>query len=520
MARQALLAAAFATALSGLSWLLFLPFPRDADMASVALAGLDMAQGNWRLAGWWLPSDNVVTLDLPLYALAGRLGLAPLAAAYVVPAVLWGGTCTLAVLAAMRGRSWIAGWPAACVLACLAVPAMLSPIPGFEVSLAPDHIMTVAVLLLAMLVLDRANGQPGSRAGAYLAGASALLLLAVIGDPMAIFIGALPMFAASALHLRRGIRPRFHVAVCVASVSAVVLAKILVAWNASTGGFTPMGLRFSLSRPERVLPHLLLTARWLAQYLGADIADISWRNPASVLVPLRAPLALLFGWVCLVTARHIARPGADPPAYLDTVLWLALAADIASTALSGLIVDEASSRYVIPAYIFGSILLAGTLTGRIVERAAVSAALACTALVAVAVLARGVPRPAGAPQDIVALAAALDRSGAAVAYAPYGAASLSTALTQGRVPVRALWTGVGGRLKPFPWVTKADFYRAAAAIQVGRIAVIVHDVTPVDAFTQHDVETLMGPPRAQSRSGDYLIDLYDAGGAGQASLVP
>ena len=66
---------------------------------------------------------------------------------------------------------------------------------------------------------------------------SSALLVAAIGDPLAIIIGTLPMVCVSMRHVLRGRRPGLHAAIWGTALLATVLARELLRLIVWLGGF-------------------------------------------------------------------------------------------------------------------------------------------------------------------------------------------------------------------------------------------------------------------------------------------
>ena len=174
----------------------------DADGAGNVLQAWDMLHGNLLLRGWWLSDVSFYTTELPEYMLVELArGLNP-----AVINLAGAATYTLLlVLAALLAKGRATG-TAALQRVLIAAGIMLAPGPGFSAARllsAPDHTGTAVPLLLTWLAIDRLGDR---RYLPWLAGA--LLTWDEIADQMAIYVGALPVIAISAIRIwrRRGSR--------------------------------------------------------------------------------------------------------------------------------------------------------------------------------------------------------------------------------------------------------------------------------------------------------------------------
>lgn len=511
--------AAFAALCAVVAYGLFLPFPRTSDMAATMLAGQDMAAGNWRLAGWWLPTDPFVTTDIPLYALLTAIDGANPLALYHAPALIWAAIATLGVAIARRpSQTGPTLRPTAATVLLLALPILPLTGPAYKISESPIHNGTMVLLLACFLMLDAAlrTPHPARPVAAY----ASLLTLATIGDPMAIFIGAGPIIAASLLAIRRADHATTHRAICAATIGAIIAAKLLIRLNTATGGYAPAALGLGIPLPINVLPDLLRIARWLTQFLGADLFSHPLAaTPATAIAALRAPLAALFLAALLLTANRTLRRAKPPPALLDQLLCLTAGADIILTALSGAIIDEASSRLIIPAFICGALLVARSQTHYRRLGPYLAITLAASALLTAGAILPP-PKPAYATAELRALAADLAAHHATYGYGPYWAASITTALTGNQVHIGALWRTQANTLRPYPWLASATWFTTPALKSAPEITVITHEITPPDGYTQADVEALLGRPATQRHVGAYLLSTYPGSTPGLAALKP
>ena len=161
----------------------------DADGASFVLQAHAMLHGNLLLHGWYLADVSYYTTELPEYMLVEllrgmRTDVVPICAAL---------TYTLLVLlaavtarGAARGRTGV-------IRVAIAVAVMLGPsLAAATVLLTnPDHAGTAVPVLVAFAVIDRAGR---SRLRGYVPVAVGLVLaVALVGDPLVLLIGVLPV---------------------------------------------------------------------------------------------------------------------------------------------------------------------------------------------------------------------------------------------------------------------------------------------------------------------------------------
>src|SRR5215471_15145141 len=222
--------------------------PITADSANAVLQGRSVASGNVLLSGWTLSGASFYATDLPFYtAFAAIRGLSP-NVAHDAGAVIY---TLLVVAACFLARGQARGIPA---LGRMAVTLLLliSPAPGEAAELlllGPFHAGTTLVLLLALLVLDRA--------GERLVGAAAvglLLMLAAFSDMLALYVGVVPLVAVTAIRLLRGRGQRADHALLTAALLSVPASLLLMGLVSALGGFATVPLQGAFARVED-LPH-------------------------------------------------------------------------------------------------------------------------------------------------------------------------------------------------------------------------------------------------------------------------
>lgn len=163
--------------------------PVKADAASNALQAWQMLHGNPLLHGWWLTDVAFYTTELPQFMLVELVaGLRP-EVAHICAALTY---TLLVVLAALVARGRARGAEGT-VRALLAAGIMLAPVPGetaWALLLTPNHTGTGVPVLLLLLLLDLAP-----RRWYTAAVAGVLLAWALLGDPLILVVGVLPVIA-------------------------------------------------------------------------------------------------------------------------------------------------------------------------------------------------------------------------------------------------------------------------------------------------------------------------------------
>ena len=500
---------------------LFFPFPRSSDEANFFLAGLDMSHGNWRLHGWQLSPDNFATIDIPIYAaLTALFGPTPILM-YVLPILSWAVAAVLTIRLAMTaepvGGSIIGAIGAASLVL---FPLLTNNDPMPMVARAPVHVSTIVAILVCVDVLHRAV--LGSvRPGRALAGVFVVLLVAVIGDPMAIIIGTLPMVCVSALYVLRGRRPGLHIAISGTALLATVLARELLRLIVWLGGFRAQPLPpLTFVAFDKLGAQLVLAVKSLLILTGTDFFGRTLSGPilsGSPVFLIRLPLVLLLAAVLVKIGLNAYRGlrGTRPLSgtdYLDLLLWAAFVFDVAATSLSTMVADIFSARIFLPALFFGAVLLGRAAGNRVRAGAYFGVCLLASLLFTLATIVHGPVRLRVMDPQIASVARWLRDRALLQGFGAYWTSSIITAGTRETVKVRALAADPDHRLTPRLWLANTGWYALPmtadnGTADNGRTFVIV-DTSGY--FTQDDVIHSFGAPEEVHRVGGDIIDVYPA----------
>src|SRR5260370_512009 len=174
----------------------------NSDGASNALQAWDMLHGNPLLRGWSLSDVSFYTTELPQYMLVELVRGLNQDVVHVAAAM----TYTLAVLLAALLAKGDATGRQALVRVLITVGIMLAPqlASGVNILLSsPDHIGTSVPVMLAWLILDRAEG---SRPRSYVPVVVGLLLgWAEVADMLVLYIGVLSLAGVCAVNAGRAV---------------------------------------------------------------------------------------------------------------------------------------------------------------------------------------------------------------------------------------------------------------------------------------------------------------------------
>ena len=498
---------------SGLSLLIYLQklsmaVGKSSDQANLLLAGVDMLHGNWQLRGWSMVADDYWTSDVifggvltGIRWLFGRPEVSPITLVWQ-PAMNWMLLAMTAVFLAQRENvntppRWAAGL---IVFASLGVPVMRPGAATTLVLLSGIHILTIFYTLLAVALGQQVLVRERWRIP--LAGMIAFLVLGVVGDPLMLFICIVPILIVAS------VRPsRRMLIIGVAAVFSTVSARVILAANVWTGGFTVAELPLEFARFDDLGRNAGVVLHGLMSVFSADFTGRSIAGAIPDL--LHVPLLVFAGvFVGLAVARLIFgqtfRFLGDCD-FITASLAIGAALDIIALLFSKRVEYEngsfATARYLFPAWVFGSILLA-----RHAGRFRVVTWMSAAALLSALVYNHGHTRPTAAPSlnsNEYALLTALQAQPIRAGFAGYWQAALMQVASGNRLRVEACIADDRGRLVRLQNASKVFSFRDITSHDF--FVVVWNQPLYFDAPA---VIRSFGPPDHTQVVSDYTVMFY------------
>ncbi len=498
---------------------------RNADDAGNFLAGVDMAEGNWRLHGWVMAPDNYVPTDVLGQAILKLLfGFHPIFM-QAWEALVWAAVGALGAALAGVGapRRHLPG------TLCLALSLLAFNIFGHEfrdvfLSSIASHGFTILLTLGTFGLVATWDGLWRPRSAALRAALlGGVMTVGAFADPIFVVVACLPVLAVALLGIRldgSGSRPEIQIGV---AVGAVLLARALLALNAQTGGFTSIRLSIPLASFEDLSSHLGFAVQSIARLLGAEFFGRSFDQPLTagpLIYLLRAPLVIGLAIVCWavggqVFRRVVAWPNGRPAQGgedLDHLLWFNLVCCVASASITTVIVDQSCARFFYPAAVAGSILVARRF-GRMPLGALYGGATMLASIVfGIAALPPGSPRDNATIPQVGQIIGALRQHGLRHGYAGYWESTIVTAIADRKITSLPIAPGPDGRLHAFQWLCNLDWFRSAAADWHDRIFVIAASRPGGLELSEDAIIRQFGRPAERIDLGQFIIDVYDPSG--------
>lgn len=454
---------------------------QDSDTIEPLLTAPAILHGNFLLAGWHLASDNFFFTGLLPVAFAEWL-LGPRTAIIgAFPAATYALIVAVALAASIRSfklsRDNIVSL--AVVILLIGLPPTGDPPPWLR---AQQHAGTLLFSLVALMLLA-GIARPARVRGRTAMGVAFVLLtcLAVASDPFAVAFAFAPAFLVLLAEFLLGRAPWRAVGLLSLVFGSSVFGIFVTRAIAHAGGFV-------------VMPSLLpgfVDASALGGTIAAVFFGFLWTSGAYVFgkdalaAGTIAAAARLIGWILggiatlyrIPTLRHGGLSN-----FFDRTLYTSVAIMIAASILSKMFevglhnaaevfTGGATSRYLAPVVVFGAIAAARALPKMIDAFPTRRLRVATTLLVAglaggllVAHTAHASRRMASPPwvstNQFAAVGRWLEARGLTCGVGGYWSSSIVTALTQGRVTVRAILSlGPDAPAQPYVWLVDENWYR-------------------------------------------------------------
>lgn len=443
---------------SGLLFTLYLLISRtiiyNSDNASIVLEGQSMAQGNFFLHGWYMPTDNFLTIEIPLYALGLRLGFAPTSLLHIIPALLY----TLVVvfggyLASMllEGKQRI--WSLLAFLGIVAFP--LTMVQGFLIG--PIHIGTVWLIIVGFIAyrffLLKEKGK-----GIAFTIMIVMVVLTTVGDPFALVLFELPLVLSEVVQIlaTRKFLLQERIVIAGTLLATGLGFGIRLMLNAAgvhilqTSGFVPTTI-------PGILRNLIVVAVFTPTLFHAEIfAPGAFSLAGSPLfINALVLLALVFAtfrW-CVCSLFRVATLEAK---VVNALIWgslALLAADITST-LGG-----TATRYLYPLLFFVGIA-SFALLSPIVKQKVLRVAILSVVFMNAALFAAATYQAESATPPEAQLIILLQEHNLKQGLGSYWVAPMVTVQSEGQIVVRQV-TATGYRIYPYEFLANQHWFDAS-----------------------------------------------------------
>src|SRR5271166_652456 len=288
------LAVIFVVLTAAYIWLSFCR-PKSSDDAAFVQEAQAILSGNILLKGWSIRLDNFYTLVLPLYAIGGLLVPRLSLLMYFVNPIIYALTVT-----ACLAIGWVYTEPRNRIMGMFLLFALVALPPTLITNFIVNYIAHVSTALCVLLTFHFIV------ADYSLALAALPLILADIGDPLALYIGNLPL---ALVGLWLGLRDqRSYLRLAVLAVSCAIGSKGVLALIPLLGGFeqSPVTARFVSA--DQLSQNVYLFWESILNLFGANFFGRVVFNPGTAVILVHAAVMILVIWVvCEACARALRR---------------------------------------------------------------------------------------------------------------------------------------------------------------------------------------------------------------------
>ncbi len=511
---------------------------RNSDDAGTFLAGVEMAEGNWRLHGWVMVFDSYYPTDVLGLALLKLLfGWHPIFM-QGLEALIWAAIALVGTgLACVGMRSRFLPGTISIALALLAFNIFEHGWRDATITNIGSHGSTILLTLLAFALVVTGTDRPGTcwprRPILRFVVFGLIMIAGNVADPIFKVVACLPVLVFSLLGLRRRQPWQPGLTRIAIVIGAAGIAHVLLTVNAHNGGFQSTSLSITLATFPQLLDHGAFAVESIARLLGAEFFGHSLHEHLAggpVVALLRAPFVVMFAiaWA-QVGARLLLRVQDWPDQRLSSsteslehLLWLSLSFCVASTCVTTVIINQACVRFFLPAAVTGSILAARRFGPQVLAGGYGILALLVSIVVSVLLVSPDPPRRVAAIPQIHRIIDILKRHDLRHGYAGYWEAAIVTVLSNREITSLPLYQARDGRLHPLGYLSNLDWFRGPSRDWHGRVFFISDQVNPTDVFTAPDeaVRREFGRPIERITVDRFVINIYDLAPHALAQLAP
>lgn len=467
--------------------------PGNSDNASIILEAADVvSRGNLLLHGWTLTNISFYTTDLPFYVLGVLVrGVTP-SLIHNVPAVIYSLIVFACLLLINRRYPIKESWTG--LLFGLLMLIFLTPF-GVTISLfGPIHAATALFILIAYLFLDLS--MEANRKALWRILFMGMMVLAVIGDDLAIYAGVLPVIAVSVIEWFRTKYNHHLINTCLAA-GAILLGKMVLRLIQQFGGFKVVPIEMKFVSYDNFFKQIGLAVNGILSYYGANFFDQKV-DGAIIGIGLRILLTIAIFYMLYRAVKLAASKSLD---YLSMVLLVGMAINFAAYLFRELPPDAITARYLLPFFFFFAVLCGRLINQQFTRikyhfRVAVPIAFIVSFYIFLPQLNVG---PADKPQS--ALAAFLKDKNLTYGYAGFWDAGFTTVESKNDVKIRQV-IGSDSKLVPMRWFAKDDWYKQPANF-------LVLEPTNFNGVSLQTAKNTFGEPTHTYQVNEYTVLVWN-----------
>lgn len=466
--------------------------PLISDYVIPVLEAHSVLQGNIGLHGWTLPTDTFYTTDLPFYVVGVSLFHVSVGVAHHIPALLYALLVGIAAWTVTQdGRTqgkWVAGLTA----------LLLSGVGAWNAQfllLGPIHVGTLLYVVAAFGLLARGYYARRQFFGVLGIGC---IMLAFVGDPMTLWIGALPIiFASAKQYYKDSKRSPIWWWTIGGAVVALLAGAVGRHFISEVGGFHYAPFPVTFASWSAFVNNLGLFVQGILLLFGANFFG-HVLNLSLIGVLIRGLVVIALGFTLWRWRRD------SDTTWLDDVLASGIVIDCAAYLFSSLPVNIETTRYLTPVWVFGLMLVSRYFLRKATIKIYLKGAIGGGMLIVGLAFGSLWPfRPPVSAYQVLAswlMAHHLTRG-----YGGYWDASIITVATHNRVRIAPVIATSSGVLEPFQWNSSKTWYRDSLRTPA---SFLVYDVSHWGSVDRQSAIHTWGMPANRTRVGAYTVLVY------------
>lgn len=483
---------------------LFWTIPHYSDDANLLLEAKDLLNGNILLKGWALPPDSWWTVDIPIAAATIIVRGFSSSLMSNIPALIYSAIITLSTILVYK-KNKSNKTASLATFSILAIPS--SYLVSNIISHSPIRLGATAYFLIVLFLLERLITFP-KKNKVSLFFFFLLMVLLTIGDPFTIYIITLPAIVVFCYnYISTKSKEGNNLLILLLLLTSIAIAEIVIHLVKSLGGFYTSSYSPSLYFAEfnNISTNIGLTIQGTLDLFGANFFGLPILSKISIEALIRnAPLLLL-----LIVTIKLVKEWLNKKKTIDIISELLLAIiifDIGAYILGSRTVDIGTTRYLIPVFVYGSILI-GRNWNRIYKNKLIEIG---TLIILVLPILFFIPKLYApiVPSTTSQLESWLIEHHYAYGYAGYWEASIITVDTRGKVKVRQV-IGPSNKIVPMNWLSNKSWYMDEGEAKKANFIIINNDPTSVGQaganVTKQSIINTFGSPLSINIIGNYTV---------------
>lgn len=427
------------------------------DAASIILETQDILEGNILLSGWNLSTVSFYTTDILLYILMSIFFGPTSKLLYVVPAIIYAAIVVLSMFITYRFNNDYKVMKTFLVFILLGIPS--TNVMSFFLN-GPIHMGTIFLLLLSFLILQYIDILIDRRNIILFIIYFSTLSFAIIGDDFGIYFGALPIIISCILSLIRKRNVKNKLIILIITLISITFSKLLLYIIEITGGFIIPGetsatfLDYSLIFTNIMFSIEQLLYLFDANFFGQEIFSITTLSSI-----LRCLILVIFIISTIYTIKNYINES-----LLTQVLVLSIILNYCAYTFSGYMTGDLHLvRYLLPFYIFGSILIININKIKLLRRKSIFYILFCIFLIFAISSISKIPHTSytSAENKFDHLSNFLEQKGLYNGFGEYWASNIVTLESENEIKIRAV-IPIENSLFSFNWLSKEEWYKEGA----------------------------------------------------------